>query len=62
MSGEKLAALAFVEPQARFNLSDVETSGEESSDGFLLNGFKASDRGFLCRLFSRPSSHIRKYS
>ena len=41
MSGEKLAALAFVEPQARFNLSDVETIGEESKDGFVLNGSKA---------------------
>jgi alkylation response protein AidB-like acyl-CoA dehydrogenase len=41
MSGEKLAALAFVEPQARFNLSDVETSAEESAGGFVLNGFKA---------------------
>ena len=41
MSGEKLAALAFVEPQARFNLSDVETSGKESVDGFVLAGYKA---------------------
>lgn len=41
MSGEKLAALAFVEPQARFNLSHVETSAEEHAGGFVLNGFKA---------------------
>ena len=41
ISGEKLAALAFVEPQARFNLSDVETIGEESKEGFVLNGSKS---------------------
>lgn len=40
MTGTKLAALAYVEPQARFNLADVTTSAQASGDGFTINGFK----------------------
>ena len=36
IAGEKLGALAFVEPQARFNLADVTTT---AADG-KLNGMK----------------------
>ena len=41
MAGEKLAALAFVEPQARFNLADLTTTATASGDSWTLNGFKA---------------------
>lgn len=40
MAGEKLAAFAFVEPQARFNLCDITTTAEACADGFAINGFK----------------------
>lgn len=40
MAGTKLASLAFVEPQARFNLADVTTSAKSDGDGYLINGFK----------------------
>ncbi|MDH5738516.1 MAG: acyl-CoA dehydrogenase family protein, partial [Gammaproteobacteria bacterium] len=33
-------ALAFVEPQARFNLADVTTTATKSGEGFVINGFK----------------------
>lgn len=39
MAGTKLAALAFVEPQARFNLADVMTAAT-GSDGYTLSGYK----------------------
>lgn len=40
MAGSKMAALAFVEPQARFDLADVTTTAETKSDGYVINGFK----------------------
>lgn len=40
MTGTKLASLAFVEPQARFDLADVTTSAEASGGGYVINGFK----------------------
>ncbi len=40
IAGSKMAALAFVEPQARFNLADVVTSAEAKGDGYVINGFK----------------------
>ena len=40
MTGGTLVALAFVEPQARFNLADVNTSASEFENGYRLNGFK----------------------
>ena len=40
MAGTKLAALGFVEPQARFNLDDVTTTATAGKGGYTLNGFK----------------------
>ncbi|MFT4632100.1 MAG: alkylation response protein AidB-like acyl-CoA dehydrogenase [Candidatus Azotimanducaceae bacterium] len=40
IAGQCLGALAFVEPQARFNLSDVTTTAVQKGDGYVLNGFK----------------------
>ena len=40
LQGEKLAALAFIEPQARFNLADVKTAAVSCEGGFCINGFK----------------------
>ncbi len=39
--GRLLLALAHGEPQARFNLADVETRAERAGDGFRLSGRKA---------------------
>jgi len=41
ISGQKLVTLAHVEPQARYNLSDVVTKASKTSDGFKLSGHKA---------------------
>ncbi|MFT7687278.1 MAG: alkylation response protein AidB-like acyl-CoA dehydrogenase [Candidatus Azotimanducaceae bacterium] len=40
IEGNKLGALAFVEPQARFNLADTLTTATKSGEGYVLNGFK----------------------
>jgi alkylation response protein AidB-like acyl-CoA dehydrogenase len=40
IAGDLLLTLAFVEPQARFNLQDVKTTATRSGDGFSLTGFK----------------------
>ena len=40
IAGSKLAALAFVEPQARFNLADVTTTATSKDGGYIINGFK----------------------
>ncbi len=40
MAGTKLASLAYVEPQARFNLADITTSAKSKGDGYIINGFK----------------------
>jgi len=40
MAGTALAAVAYVEPQARFNLADVTTSAVQKGEGYILNGFK----------------------
>lgn len=40
MAGTKLAALAYVEPQARFNLADVTTTATAEGGGYVINGFK----------------------
>jgi alkylation response protein AidB-like acyl-CoA dehydrogenase len=40
IEGSKLAALAFVEPQARFNLADIVTTAQKSDSGYTINGFK----------------------
>lgn len=40
MAGTTLASLAYVEPQARFNLADVTTTAQVEGDGYVINGFK----------------------
>ena len=40
MAGTRLAAVAYVEPQARFNLADVTTTATRSGDGYTINCFK----------------------
>jgi alkylation response protein AidB-like acyl-CoA dehydrogenase len=40
MAGTKLASLAYVEPQARFNLADVTTTAKVEGDGYVITGFK----------------------
>lgn len=40
VTGETQVALAFVEPQARFDLRDITTTATESGDGYEINGFK----------------------
>jgi len=39
-AGELTLAVAYLEPQSRFNPADVETSVKCSEDGFILNGHK----------------------
>lgn len=40
IAGTKFASLAYVEPQARFNLADVTTTAKAEGDGYVINGFK----------------------
>ena len=40
ISGSKLGALAFVEPQARFSLNDCTTTANKTDAGYEINGFK----------------------
>ncbi|MDP6705346.1 MAG: acyl-CoA dehydrogenase family protein [Alphaproteobacteria bacterium] len=39
--GEAMLALAYAEPQARFDLHDVQVSAEKDGDGYVLSGHKA---------------------
>jgi len=41
IDGSLQGALAFVEPQARFNLADVTTRAEAKGDGYVITGAKA---------------------
>ena len=41
VDGSTQAALAYVEPQGRFNLADLTTSAVREGDGYVLNGYKA---------------------
>ena len=41
ISGEMHLALAYAEPQSRFNLSDVVTEAKSEGDNFVLNGYKS---------------------
>jgi alkylation response protein AidB-like acyl-CoA dehydrogenase len=41
IDGSLQGALAFVEPQGRFNLADLTTSARADAGGWLLNGYKA---------------------
>lgn len=39
--GETIYAVAFAEPQGRYNLADLTTKAEKSGDGYTINGYKA---------------------
>jgi len=41
IDGSKQAALAYAEPQGRFNLADLKTTAAADGDGYVLNGYKA---------------------
>jgi alkylation response protein AidB-like acyl-CoA dehydrogenase len=41
IAGETHAALAFAEPQARFDINDIATTATADGDGYLLNGSKS---------------------
>jgi len=40
IAGDLLPALAYIEPQARFNVNDVKTSATAQGDGYVIKGFK----------------------
>jgi len=41
IDGSRQAALAYAEPQGRFNLADLTTSAKADANGYVLNGYKA---------------------
>ncbi len=41
ISGEMHLALAYAEPQSRFNLSDVVTEAKSDGENYILNGYKS---------------------
>lgn len=41
VEGQKTLALAYGEPQSKFNLADVMTEAKESGDGYVINGHKS---------------------
>ena len=41
INGEMHLALAYAEPQSRFNLSDVVTEAKVDGENFIINGFKS---------------------
>jgi pimeloyl-CoA dehydrogenase small subunit len=41
IDGSLQAALAYVEPQGRFNLADLATTAKADGGGYVLNGYKA---------------------
>ena len=41
IEGKMHLAMAYAEPQSRFNLSDVLTEAKEDGDSFVLNGYKS---------------------
>ena len=41
VEGSTQGALAYVEPQGRFNLADLTTTASKEGDGYVLNGYKA---------------------
>ena len=41
ISGEMHLALAYAEPQSRFNLSDVVTEAKSEGENYILNGYKS---------------------
>ena len=41
IDGSRQAALAYAEPQGRFNLADLTTTAEKDGDGYVITGYKA---------------------
>lgn len=41
IAGEMHLALAYAEPQSRFNLSDIVTEAKADGDNFIINGYKS---------------------
>ena len=41
ISGQMHLAIAYAEPQSRFNLADVVTEAKEDGDNYVLNGYKS---------------------
>lgn len=41
VSGENVWAVAYAEPQGRYNLADLVTTAKADGEGFVLNGYKA---------------------
>ncbi|MCH8142454.1 MAG: acyl-CoA dehydrogenase family protein [Proteobacteria bacterium] len=41
IDGSLQGALAYAEPQGRFNLADLTTKAEKDGDGYIINGYKA---------------------
>lgn len=41
VAGENVWAVAYAEPQGRYNLADLVTTAKADGDGFVLNGYKA---------------------
>ena len=41
IDGSTQAALAYAEPQGRFNLADLKTTAAQDGEGYVLNGYKA---------------------
>ena len=41
VDGSTQAALAYAEPQGRFNLSDLKTTASKAGDGYQIDGYKA---------------------
>ncbi|MDH3640980.1 MAG: acyl-CoA dehydrogenase family protein [Gammaproteobacteria bacterium] len=41
IDGSVQAALAYAEPQGRFNLADLTTTASKDGDGYVINGYKA---------------------
>jgi pimeloyl-CoA dehydrogenase small subunit len=41
IDGTRQGALAYAEPQGRFNLADLTTTASKDGDGYVLNGYKA---------------------
>lgn len=41
MSGEKIFAFAYAEPQGRYNLADLQTTAKKDGSSYVLNGHKA---------------------
>ena len=60
IGGEDIWALAYAEPQSRFNPADVLTSAKADGDGYVLNGTKVKGlRALLLIVSARISGDQR---